>query len=102
LNFRHVRQLNPAPKDIRHIRQSTAGQDQRNAWAIFAQTTPLGRIGRFEKMADAPIFLAGDETSFSTDRSSRGRRRDASLIGQKIKPIADEHEKWKSDAVRTG
>jgi NAD(P)-dependent dehydrogenase (short-subunit alcohol dehydrogenase family) len=36
------------------------------AKAMFAQMTPLGRIGRAEEMAAAIFFLASDESSYST------------------------------------
>jgi NAD(P)-dependent dehydrogenase (short-subunit alcohol dehydrogenase family) len=36
------------------------------ARAMFAQMTPLGRIGKPEEMAAAALFLASDESSFST------------------------------------
>lgn len=36
------------------------------ARAMFAQMTPLGRIGRPEEMAAAALFLASEESSFST------------------------------------
>jgi len=36
------------------------------ARAMFAQMTPLGRIGRPEEMASAVLFLASDESSYST------------------------------------
>jgi NAD(P)-dependent dehydrogenase (short-subunit alcohol dehydrogenase family) len=36
------------------------------ARAMFAQMTPLGRIGKPEEMAAAVLFLASDESSFST------------------------------------
>jgi NAD(P)-dependent dehydrogenase (short-subunit alcohol dehydrogenase family) len=36
------------------------------ARAMFAQMTPLGRIGRPEEMAAAALFLASEESSYST------------------------------------
>ncbi|MDE1906249.1 MAG: SDR family oxidoreductase [Rhodospirillales bacterium] len=36
------------------------------ARAMFAQLTPLGRIGRPEEMATAALFLASDDSSYST------------------------------------
>jgi NAD(P)-dependent dehydrogenase (short-subunit alcohol dehydrogenase family) len=36
------------------------------ARALFAQMTPLGRIGRADEMAAAALFLASEESSFST------------------------------------
>ena len=34
--------------------------------AMFVQMTPLGRIGRPEEIASAALFLASDDSSFST------------------------------------
>lgn len=33
---------------------------------MFKQTTPLGRIGRPEEMAKAILFLASDDSSYTT------------------------------------
>jgi NAD(P)-dependent dehydrogenase (short-subunit alcohol dehydrogenase family) len=33
---------------------------------MFDAMTPLGRIGRPEEMANAALFLASDDSSFST------------------------------------
>ena len=33
---------------------------------MFAQITPLGRIGRPEEMAKAILFLSSDDSSYST------------------------------------
>jgi NAD(P)-dependent dehydrogenase (short-subunit alcohol dehydrogenase family) len=33
---------------------------------MFKQTTPLGRIGRAEEMAKAILFLASDDSSYTT------------------------------------
>ena len=36
------------------------------ARAMFAQMTPLGRIGRAEEIASAALFLASEDSSYST------------------------------------
>ena len=36
------------------------------ARSLFAQMTPLGRIGRADEMAAAALFLASGESSYST------------------------------------
>jgi NAD(P)-dependent dehydrogenase (short-subunit alcohol dehydrogenase family) len=36
------------------------------ARAMFASLTPMGRIGRPEEMAAATLFLASDDSSYST------------------------------------
>lgn len=41
-------------------------QEAAGARAMFAQMTPLGRIGRPEEMANAVFFLASDESSYTT------------------------------------
>jgi NAD(P)-dependent dehydrogenase (short-subunit alcohol dehydrogenase family) len=46
--------------------QFTSKEQADGARAMFAQMTPLGRIGRPEEMANAIFFLASDESSFTT------------------------------------
>jgi NAD(P)-dependent dehydrogenase (short-subunit alcohol dehydrogenase family) len=41
-------------------------QEAEGARVMFAQMTPLGRIGRPEEMAAAALFLASSESSYST------------------------------------
>jgi NAD(P)-dependent dehydrogenase (short-subunit alcohol dehydrogenase family) len=41
-------------------------QEAEGAKAMFAQMTPLGRIGRPEEMAAAALFLGSDDSSYST------------------------------------
>jgi NAD(P)-dependent dehydrogenase (short-subunit alcohol dehydrogenase family) len=41
-------------------------QDADDAKAMYADMTPLGRLGHVDEMANAAFFLASDESSFST------------------------------------
>ena len=46
--------------------QFTTKEEADGARAFFASITPLGRIGRPEEMASAILFLASDDSSYST------------------------------------
>jgi NAD(P)-dependent dehydrogenase (short-subunit alcohol dehydrogenase family) len=62
-----VNNLSPGAIDTPIIDgQFTSKEQADGARAMFAQMTPLGRIGRPEEMANAIFFLASDESSFTT------------------------------------
>jgi NAD(P)-dependent dehydrogenase (short-subunit alcohol dehydrogenase family) len=62
-----VNNLSPGAIDTPIIDgQFKTKQEADGARAMFAQMTPLGRIGRAEEMANAIYFLASDESSYST------------------------------------
>lgn len=46
--------------------QFKSKEEADRARAMFAGMTPLGRLGRPQEMAAAALFLASDESSFST------------------------------------
>jgi NAD(P)-dependent dehydrogenase (short-subunit alcohol dehydrogenase family) len=46
--------------------QFKSSEEADSARAFFASITPLGRIGRPEEMASAILFLASDDSSYST------------------------------------
>ena len=62
-----VNTLSPGAIDTPIIDGQFKTKEEANgARAMFAQMTPLGRIGRPEEMASAVYFLASDESSFTT------------------------------------
>jgi NAD(P)-dependent dehydrogenase (short-subunit alcohol dehydrogenase family) len=62
-----VNSLSPGAIDTPIIDgQFKTKEEADGARAMFAQITPLGRIGKPEEMAAAALFLAADESSFST------------------------------------
>jgi NAD(P)-dependent dehydrogenase (short-subunit alcohol dehydrogenase family) len=62
-----VNTLSPGPVDTPIIDgQFETRAEADGARAMFAQMTPLGRIGRPEEMAAAALFLASNESSYST------------------------------------
>jgi NAD(P)-dependent dehydrogenase (short-subunit alcohol dehydrogenase family) len=62
-----VNTLSPGPIDTPIIAgQFKTVEEADAAKEIFKQFTPLGRIGRVEEMANALLFLASDDSSFST------------------------------------
>jgi NAD(P)-dependent dehydrogenase (short-subunit alcohol dehydrogenase family) len=62
-----VNNLSPGPIDTPIIDgQFKTKEEADAAKAMFAQITPLGRIGRPEEMASAALFLASNDSSFST------------------------------------
>ncbi len=60
-----VNAISPGPIDTPGIR-SLSGQAGRALEEALAPTIPLGRIGRAEEVAAAAVFLASDESSFTT------------------------------------
>jgi NAD(P)-dependent dehydrogenase (short-subunit alcohol dehydrogenase family) len=62
-----VNTLSPGPVETPIIDgQFKTKAEADGARAFFAGVTPLGRIGRPEEMAAAILFLASDDSSFST------------------------------------
>jgi NAD(P)-dependent dehydrogenase (short-subunit alcohol dehydrogenase family) len=62
-----VNTLSPGPVDTPIIDHQFATKEAADgARALFAQMTPLGRIGRPEEIATAALFLASDQSSFCT------------------------------------
>jgi NAD(P)-dependent dehydrogenase (short-subunit alcohol dehydrogenase family) len=62
-----VNTLSPGPVETPIIDgQFKSKEEADGARAFFASITPLGRIGRPEEMAAAILFLASDDSSFST------------------------------------
>lgn len=62
-----VNSLSPGAIDTPIIDSQFKTNDEADgARGTYAQLTPLGRIGRSEEMAAAALFLASDESSFST------------------------------------
>jgi NAD(P)-dependent dehydrogenase (short-subunit alcohol dehydrogenase family) len=57
-----VNALCPGPTDTPMLRQALTPEQLE----AFAQTYPMGRLGRPEEMANAALFLASDEASFVT------------------------------------
>jgi NAD(P)-dependent dehydrogenase (short-subunit alcohol dehydrogenase family) len=64
VRFQNVRldQIDTPIIDGQFKTKSEAG----GARAMFAQMTPLGRIGRAEEIASAALFLASEDSSYST------------------------------------
>ena len=62
-----VNTLSPGAVDTPIIDGQFASKEEADgAKAMFAQMTPLGRIGRAEEIASAAFFLASSESSFAT------------------------------------
>jgi NAD(P)-dependent dehydrogenase (short-subunit alcohol dehydrogenase family) len=62
-----VNTMSPGVIDTPMIDQQFATEEQAaQGRAMFAQITPLGRIGRPEEAASAIFYLASDESSFTT------------------------------------
>jgi 2-keto-3-deoxy-L-fuconate dehydrogenase len=47
-------------------RVAALGGDQDAAWRSFAERQPMGRLGRPEEIAALALYLASDESSFTT------------------------------------
>lgn len=62
-----VNTLSPGPVDTPMIDSGTKTKEQADAVrAMYVAMTPLGRLGRPEEIASAALFLASNESSFST------------------------------------
>ena len=57
-----VNALCPGPTDTPMLRQALTPEQLE----AFAQTYPMGRLGRPEELANGALFLASDEASFVT------------------------------------
>lgn len=62
-----VNSLSPGAIDTPILESQFATQEEADgARKAYAQLTPLGRLGRAEEMAAAALFLASDDSSYST------------------------------------
>jgi NAD(P)-dependent dehydrogenase (short-subunit alcohol dehydrogenase family) len=62
-----VNTVSPGAIDTPMLQGQFASEDEIDAYkAAYATIAPLGRIGRPEEVADAVLFLASDDSSFST------------------------------------
>ena len=51
---------------LRQQRVAALGGDQEAAWRGFTDRQPMGRLGRPEEIAALALYLASDESSFTT------------------------------------
>ena len=42
------------------------GEDEDKVWGMFIGRQPMGRLGTAEEMAAVAVYLAGDESAFTT------------------------------------
>jgi NAD(P)-dependent dehydrogenase (short-subunit alcohol dehydrogenase family) len=62
-----VNSLSPGATDTPILESQFATREEADgARKAYAQLTPLGRLGRAEEMAAAALFLASDDSSYST------------------------------------
>lgn len=62
-----VNSISPGPVDTPIIDLQASNSEQADAMrAQFRSMVPLGRLGRSEEIAAAALFLASDESSFTT------------------------------------
>jgi 2-keto-3-deoxy-L-fuconate dehydrogenase len=62
--------LSPSLEDrIETLGKEVGGKDK--AHEMFVARQPMGRLGTAEEMAAVAVYLAGDESAFTTGISSR-------------------------------